>query len=81
MGINSLLPGTFIFSSTSFIISTDIFSLIATQIAANALYTLNLPGIPIFILSFLPYIFSLKSAYLFVIVMSFATLSEKLSTP
>ena len=41
-------------------------------IAASELYTLNLPGIPVLTLSFLSVIFTLKSTYEFVIVMSFA---------
>jgi hypothetical protein len=44
---------------------------LATLIAAKALYTLNLPGIETFTLSFLVSILALKSAYVFVIVISF----------
>ena len=51
------------------------------QIAAKALYTLNLPGIPTFTLSFLSVNFTLKSAYVFVTVTSLAITFAKLSIP
>ena len=73
MSTNSDLPGTLTSNSASFIISGEIPNFCATQIAASELYTLNLPGIPVFTLSFLSVIFTLKSTYEFVIVISFAS--------
>ena len=79
--IISDLPGTFIFSKASFIMSLDIPIFLQIPIAANALYTVNLPGISTLILSFLSVIFTLKSTYEFVIVISFAKKFPVLSMP
>ena len=49
---------------------------LARHIAANELYTLNLPGILTLTLSFLSDILTLKSTYEFVIVISFAYTSQ-----
>ena len=80
-GTISDLPGTFISANASITFSDGIPNFLATQIAAKALYTLNLPGISTLTLSFLSDIFTLKSTYEFVIVMSFANTSQKLSIP
>ena len=72
MSTSSDLPGTLTSNNASFITSGDMPNFFATHIAAKELYTLNLPGIPTFILSFLSVIFTLKSTYEFVIVISFA---------
>ena len=61
--------------------STLQLNLDATLIAANELYTLNLPGIPVFTLWFLSPIFTLKSTLELVTVMSFANSSDGLSIP
>ena len=75
------LPGTLTSSKASFTTSAGISNFLATHIAANELYTLNLPGIPVLTLSFCSVIFTLKSTYEFVIVTSFASNFAKLSIP
>ena len=52
----------------------------ASEIAAKALYTLYLPGIFTFTLSFLVPILTLKSTLILVIVISLASKSALLST-
>ena len=78
---SSDLPGTLTSSKASFIFSAEQPNFVATQIAAKLLYTLNLPGIPTFTLSFLSPILTLKSTYEFVIVISFASKLHALSIP
>ena len=73
LSTSSDLPGTLTSSSADFICSASAPSAVPMQIAASELYTLNLPGIPVFILSFFVPIFTLKSTYEFVIVISFAS--------
>ena len=81
LSIISDLPGTLTSQRAVFIISVSMPNCLTTHIAAKELYTLNLPGIPTFILSFLSPIFTLKSTYEFVIVISFANTSPALSIP
>ena len=76
MSIISDLPGTLTSTKPSFIISASQPNCKATAIAAKELYTLNLPGIHAFTLSFLSPIFTLKSTYEFVIVISLANILE-----
>ena len=78
---SSLLPGTLTSNNASFnfFISHEKFCKILS--AAKELYTLNLPGMPTFILSFLCPILTLKSTLIFVTVISFATKSAVLSIP
>ena len=81
LSTSSLLPGTLTSNNASFNFSTSPLKFCKTLIAANELYTLNLPGIPTFTLSFLCPIFTLKSTLEFVTVISFATKSAILSIP
>ena len=75
-GTNSLLPGTLTSDKllTMFSGFTPNFS--ATQMAARELYTLNLPGIQTFTLSFLSPNFTLKSEPVLAIVISLANKSQ-----
>ena len=81
LSTNSLLPGTLIFTNASLMFSLVQPKESATAMAANELYTLNLPGIETFILSFLSPNFALKSTYWLVTVISFAKKSQWLSIP
>ena len=81
MSTSSDLPGTLTSNNASFITSGDMPNFFATHIAAKELYTLNLPGIPTFIHSFLTVIYTKKSTYKFLTVKSIADTFAKLSIP